>query len=253
MKRKPIYVGICNLKGGCGKSVITTVLASILHYTTDKNVVIIDGDSPQFSISSLRNREIQMVEKSNYYKGLFCKQCERTQKKGYKILESDSLNIMQVAEKYLLKNEHIDVVFFDLPSSMNELILGAVLNFDYVFCPMITDQIVLQSSLTFMNIITKFLEKKEGSHCPLKDIYVFWNMINKRENRSMYNIGNNVIKELKVKKMNSELPETKKYKKEISAIRMNFFRSTLFSPNPTLMKGTGLAEFIQEFRQIIKL
>lgn len=255
MKKKTIYVGICNLKGGCGKSVVTTVLASTLHYTTSANVAVIDGDYPQYSIQAMRERDTKMVTESSYFKEQYYRQYQRIQKKGYAVEKAESENILAVADRYLENGEPVDVMFFDLPGSTNAKgILDTILNLDYIFCPVVTDRIVLQSSLAFIDNVRYFLETFKNSDYPLKDIYFFWNRIDNRESKAIYNVANNMVKELKIKKMKAELLETNKFKKELSAVNKgNFFRSTLFPPNPTLVRGTGLEMFVEEFCRIIKL
>ena len=62
MSKECLLVAISNQKGGVGKSALTVVLASYLHYEKDLNVAIIDCDSPQHKrrhipLSALRQRK----------------------------------------------------------------------------------------------------------------------------------------------------------------------------------------------------
>lgn len=253
MRKKTIYVGIVNLKGGTGKSVLTTVIASILHYTYERTVAIIDGDNPQYSIYTMRERDLKMVESNNYYKNLFKKQFERIQKKAYPVRKSDPKNIIETAETVISQYPDTNIIFFDLSGSTSaEGILSTILNLDYIFCPLMTDRIVMESSFSFVTTIKEWSEQHEGTY-PLKDnIYMFWNKINNRESKMLYNVGNRIMKELGVKKMKSEIPDTSKFKKELSASR-EIFRSTLFPPNKSLLQGVKLEVFIEEFCRIIKI
>ena len=54
---RPKYVAFSTQKGGAGKTTITVLVASYLHYVKDCNVAIIDCDYPQFSASDLRKRD----------------------------------------------------------------------------------------------------------------------------------------------------------------------------------------------------
>lgn len=252
MKRKTIYVGIVNLKGGTGKSVLTTIVASILHYNLGRNIAIIDGDNPQYSIYTMRERDFKMVDTNNYYKNLFRKQYERIQKKAYPVKKSDPKTIIETAESLLQQYPNIEVVFFDLSGSASaEGILSTVLNLDYIFCPLITDRIAMESSFSFISTIIQWTDLHKDTY-PLRDIYMFWNRLDNRENKMIYNIGNRMMDDLKVKRMKSEIPDTNKFKKELSASR-EIFRSTLFPPNKSLLQGTHLDLFIEEFCRIIKI
>lgn len=252
MKKKTVYVGIINLKGGTGKSVVTTVAASLLHFTMDKNVGIVDGDKPQYSIFSMRERDLKMVSDNSYYKELFQKQFGRLQKKAYAVRKSDPKDILTVADKLTEQNHHLDVIFFDLSGNVSaEGILETVLNMDYIFCPIIADRIVLQSSISFITTVTEWLDSHPDSY-PLKDVYVFWNRIDSRENKGVYNIANSMIKKLGIKIMRTEIPDTSRFKKEMSAAR-EVFRSTLFPPNKPLLRGTRMDLFVDELCRIIKI
>lgn len=252
MKKKAIYVGIANLKGGVGKSVITVIIASVLHYLMQKKVAIIDADHPQYSISAMRERDVKMVESNNYYKDLFYRQYNKLAKKAYPVEVADPKNVIEVAEKLTLKYTDLDVVFFDLSGSTNSQgILETILNLDWVFCPLITDRIVLQSSLSFISTINQWLSINKDAY-PLHEPLVFWNKIDKRENKGMYNIANMMLEDLKIRKMKSEIIDTSKFKKELSASK-EVFRSTLFPPNMALLRGTGMEEWAYEFCRIIKI
>ena len=50
MSKEPLFVAVSNQKGGVGKSALTVVLSSYLHFEKNLNVAIIDCDSPQHSL-----------------------------------------------------------------------------------------------------------------------------------------------------------------------------------------------------------
>ncbi len=64
MRKKSVFVAVSNQKGGVGKSTILVAPASLLNYTTDKSVVIVDCDATQRSLYNLRERDKEMVEKN---------------------------------------------------------------------------------------------------------------------------------------------------------------------------------------------
>ena len=63
-KRMAKIIAISNQKGGVGKSTMTVLLASYFHYVRGKTVAVMDCDYPQFSIQTLRDRDVSNVEKS---------------------------------------------------------------------------------------------------------------------------------------------------------------------------------------------
>lgn len=82
MSKECLLVAISNQKGGVGKSALTVVLASYLHYEKDLNVAIIDCDSPQHSLVRMRERDKKAISASPYHQQLVEKQWERTPKEG---------------------------------------------------------------------------------------------------------------------------------------------------------------------------
>ena len=69
-KKEPKYVAFSTQKGGAGKTTLTVLVASYLHYVKGYNVAVIDCDYPQHSIFEMRERDFAMVEKDEYYKGI---------------------------------------------------------------------------------------------------------------------------------------------------------------------------------------
>ena len=57
MKKNPLFVAVSNQKGGVGKSTMLVTLASLLNYSMDKSVAIVDCDSTQRSLFNLRERD----------------------------------------------------------------------------------------------------------------------------------------------------------------------------------------------------
>ena len=60
-------ISICNQKGGVGKSALTTLLASYLHYTLQRDVLVVDCDYPQWSIYNQRSRELEIRFIGSYF------------------------------------------------------------------------------------------------------------------------------------------------------------------------------------------
>ena len=42
MKKNPVFVAMCNQKGGVGKSAMTILLAGYYHYLKGLNVAVVD-------------------------------------------------------------------------------------------------------------------------------------------------------------------------------------------------------------------
>ena len=50
MAKDPIYLAFSTQKGGAGKTTLTVLVASYLHYVRGFNVAVLDCDYPQHAI-----------------------------------------------------------------------------------------------------------------------------------------------------------------------------------------------------------
>ncbi|GHV19396.1 hypothetical protein FACS1894169_16180 [Bacteroidia bacterium] len=137
MSKEPIYVAFSTQKGGAGKTTLTVLAASCLHYEMGYNVAIIDCDFPQHSIHSMRKRDFKMLEDDEFYKGMAYEQFTRLEgKKAYPIVESDTSRAIADAERIVEDYDmDFDIIFFDLPGTMNnrDLILTLAYRFRGIF------------------------------------------------------------------------------------------------------------------------
>ena len=253
MERKSIYVAFSNQKGGVGKSAFTTLAASYLHYAENKNVAVVDCDYPQHSIHAMRERDKGMVNGSDLYKEMMVQQFETIGKKAYPILTVKSEDAVSVANRFVSESSvPIDVVFFDLAGTVNSPdILKSTVSMDYLFCPITSDRLVMKSSLVYASTLQDFL--KQNPAAPLKNIYLFWNMLVKSENRELYDAYTAIISRLNLNLLQTEIPFTVKYKREMTLSSRQVFRSTLFPPDKALLKGSNLDMLMAEVCQIIKI
>jgi cellulose biosynthesis protein BcsQ len=169
------------------------------------------------------------------------------------VLTAKPENALDVANRYVEASlAPIDVTFFDLSGTVSSSgILNSMLNLDYIFCPVTTDRIVMQSSLTFAVTMKDCLSRY--TNVPLKGVYLYWNQLVKTENRDIYESYNAIIEQLNLNVLRTEIPFTIKYKREMSQNSRQIFRSTLFPAGRALIKGTHLDSLVEEICQIINL
>ena len=55
------YVAISTQKGGAGKTTLTVLVASYLHYVKGYNVAVVDCDFPQYSVHDMRKRDLKAI------------------------------------------------------------------------------------------------------------------------------------------------------------------------------------------------
>jgi len=210
MKKNPLFVAVSNQKGGVGKSTMLVTLASLLNYSMDKSVAIVDCDSTQRSLFNLRERDMEMVEKNKKYMVLL----EEQRLRGcriYPIRQAKPENARQVAGE-----------------------LAAKADFD----------IVMDSSFVFAKSVMKFLENRKN--IPLKDVFLFWTKVKKRSNTEVLDNYMALMKKQGLKILDSAIPDLCRYDKELSSRTRTYFRCSLLPPPAGQLKGSGLQELANE-------
>ncbi|WP_368338651.1 ParA family protein, partial [Phocaeicola dorei] len=231
----------------------TVLLASVLHYRKGMRVAVVDCDSPQHSIALMRERDMEGVMKNDDLKVNLYRQYERIRKPAYPVIKSDPEKAMEDLRRYMdEKGETFDIVLFDLPGTLrSEGVVHTVSAMDYIFVPLKADNIVMQSSLQFAKVLEEELIAK--GNCNLKGIRLFWNMVDRRGRKDLYDAWNRVIHRMGLRLLSSHIPNTLRYNREADTVCKGVFRSTLFPPDPRQEKGSGLPELVEEICPAIGL
>lgn len=249
---KEIFVAFATQKGGIGKSTITALVASYLHNVKGYNVAVIDCDDPQHSIHELRKKEMRLIGDSLYFKALACDHFRKIRKNAYPVVESDCVNALDDAERMLVSEDvKPDIVFFDMPGTLrSDGVVKTLSQMDYIFTPMSADRFVVESTIQFVamfrdNLMTTGQAKTKG-------LYLFWTMVDGREKNDLYDLYGDVVAEMGLPILSTRLPDSKKFRRDLSEERKGVFRSTIFPMDTSLLKGSGIREFSEEISSIIK-
>lgn len=251
MKKEPIYLAFSTQKGGAGKTTLTVLIASYLHYVRGYDVAVIDCDYPQHSIAGMRQRDLKMTLEDEYYKYMFYEQVTRLNKKAYPVIESSTEKAIDDADRITEKAD-FDFIFFDLPGTVNSpSVIKALSNMDYIIAPISADRVVLESTLRYMLVVNDVM-KKTGI-TTIKGTYLVWNMVDGREKSELYEVYEQVIAELGFTILKTFLPDSKRFRREQSEIRHTVFRSTIFPADRSLIRGSNLEALADEILSLLKL
>ena len=121
---------------------------------------------------------------------------------------------------------------------------------DYIFVPVSADRFVIESALSFVqlfydNLVTPGLSVT-------KELAFFWTMVDKRERTNLYEVYEGMFASLGYSLINTRLPDSKRFRRELSENRKAVFRSTIFPADPNLLRGSGIKELSDEICEIIK-
>jgi len=253
MNRETLFVSFSTQKGGMGKTAVTVLTASYLHYVKGYHVAIIDCDFPQHSIVKERKRDSIAVMGNDYLKRMAYDQFTKSDIKAYPVRESMAAEAIHDAHALMEKSDRaFDIIFFDLPGTLNgEGIIKTLAAMDYIFTPISADRLVLESTLQYATMLNDhIINMNKGS---LKGLHLFWNMVDGREKTPLYEAYEGAIAELGLPIMKTSLPDSKRFRKEMSGERRSVFRSTLFPPDKVLLKDSCIDELSDEICQIVQL
>ena len=249
---KETFVAFATQKGGVGKSTVTALVANYIHNVMGIDVAVIDCDEPQHSIAGLRDKETALIEKNDSLKAVACEHFRKSGRKGFPIVRSNAVQALDDADSLLSeKGYRPEIVFFDLPGTVNSTgVLNTLANMDYVFSPIAADRVVMESTLRFASRLNDTLIATGKTN--IKGLYLLWNMVDGREKSELYKVYEQVIGELGLKVLNTFLPDSKRFRRELTGEHRALFRSTLFPADGTLVKGSNLKEITEELLSIIK-
>lgn len=251
MKKEPVYLAFSTQKGGAGKTTLTVLEASLLHYVKGYDVAVIDCDYPQHSIAEMRKRDLKMALEDDYYKALAYEQFTRIGKKAYPVIESSTEKAIDDAERITVQAD-FDIVFFDLPGTVNNpSVIRALSNMDYIIAPISADRVVLESTLRYMTVVNDVIRKTGVSN--IKGTYLVWNMVDGREKSELYEVYEQVIADLGLKVLKTFIPNSVRFRKEQSATYKTLLRSTLFPADRSLLKGSNIDALADEVLTLLNL
>lgn len=250
MEKKTLRVAFSTQKGGAGKTTLTVLVASYLHYVRGYNVAVIDCDFPQHSIAEMRERDLQMAMDDEHYKLMAYEQFTALDKKAYVVIESSPENALEDA-KDVIDELQPDYVFFDLPGTINnKAVVRTLSSMDYIIAPISADRVVLESTLQYAITVNDALITT--GQTTIKGIHLLWNLVDGREKTELYTVYEDVIGKLGFPLFKTFLPDSKRFRKEQSVSHKALFRSTLFPADKVLVKGSNLDVLVDELLETLK-
>ena len=195
-----------------GKTTLTVLVASYLHYVKGYNVAVVDCDFPQYSIHDMRKRDLKAVMEDGHYKVMAYEQLKRLKKNPYTIRCSRAEDAIRTAENLTEAQPDLDFVFFDLPGTINNAdVVQTIAKMDYIFTPIIADRVVMESSIKFATVINEQMISTGKSG--IKGIYLVWNMVDGREKTELYKAYDKVCAEFALPILETFLPDSKRFRK----------------------------------------
>jgi cellulose biosynthesis protein BcsQ len=252
MKKETLFVAFSTQKGGMGKTAVTVLTASYRHYLKGYRVAVLDCDYPQHSIVKERKRDESLVISNDYFKRMAFDMYRTGGVKAYHVKGSTAETAVEDAQMMIASSEKpFDVIFFDLPGTLNSKgVVSTLATMDYIFTPVSADRFVLESTLQFATTVKDNLITTGKSN--IKNLFLIWNMVDGRERTELYNAYDSAIAELGLQVMQTVIPDTKRFRREMNMNCRAVFRSTLLPVDKILVKGSNMEDLVDEIITITK-
>jgi len=217
------------------------------------NVAVVDCDYPQHSLMKQKKRDMDVVQATPIYQNLLVEQSTRLGKGAYPFIGSTPATCLTDWKVFEAKaGVQYDIVLFDLPGTMgSDGVIATISALDYLFVPIKADRLVLESTLNFATTLNERLIKPKISN--LQGLYLFWNMVDRRERTLLYDIYQKGFARLGLPCLDSRIPMRSNFAKDLSTSGGPVYRSTLFAPDAAFTEECGFNGLMEEILSILKI
>lgn len=247
--KNPKLISIATQKGGVGKSTLTAIIASLLQYRYGYNVIVVDVDYPQYSLTEIRKSDLETVKKDERLANLASRQFSKLNKGSYPILTCKANEAIDRLNELDLKG--IDYVLLDMPGTINQPgVIELLASLDYIFIPIVADPIVMRAAVTYAVTIRENLLINET--CNIKDVRCFWTRVDGRDKDNPFyaEYTSTIEKEFNIKLMETYIPNRLSFGKEMTASEI--VRSTILPPTQAMASALHLSTFTYELIALCK-
>ena len=250
---EPVFVAFATQKGGAGKSTLTALTASCLHYLDGIEVMVVDCDDRQHSFKDYRDKDLVVTEENPYLKRAMFNFYKKFKGKPYEILLTNPAEAAQVAVDRLEEGADPKVVFFDITGTINDpAIVRLLAVMDYLFVPISTDTADMKSSIRFASHVVN--QMVTTGQTKIKSVNLVWNRIPSKAKTTLCDLIDKYMEELGLHSLDTVLSSSARFFKDGAVSgKTGLFRSTMMPPDRQLLKGSNLPELVREIRETIKV
>ena len=252
MEKEPVYLAFSTQKGGAGKTTLTVLVASYLHYVKGYDVAVVDCDYPQHSIAGMRQRDLKLAMEDNHYKALAYEQFTRLGKKSLSGRgEQHGTGHRRCRAHHGGRRVRPRIL---RPARHGQQSVGdpRLSNMDYIIAPISADRVVLESTLRYMTVVNDVIRKTGVSN--IKGTYLVWNMVDGREKSELYEVYEQVIAELGLHVLKTFIPRQQSVSgASCPQATARCSRSTLFPADRSLLRGSNIEALTDEVLTLLNL
>ena len=204
--RKPIYATIASPCGGAGKTTLTVMLSSYLHYRQGYRVAVVDCTG---QIHCLRQMDIDAIKKSPSLQEKI-KALYSTSKRAYRIEVSAVAHALDKAKELQGKDEELELILFDIPTLLSvENTCELLSRMDFVIFPFTDSILSADRTRRFVEALYELvITTGKGT---IKEVYLLETMVN--DNKEIPSKSKALIDEVGASLMTTRIPYSLEYGK----------------------------------------
>lgn len=230
----PAVIAFATQKGGMGKTTLSVIVASWLHYKRGVKVAILDVDGSQLSVYNQRLREVDLIEADEEMSARFDEQ----NVEPYQILSGTPANVPELLKSLA---DDTQLVLIDMPGSIDvdgyEIAIGKL---DYLVVPMDTSQYAVTTGFSYLTSINQI------GLLPADRCRVIWNRYKPSRDALIADQLEERLNQYGFQCLKSRIPQRDSYQDSGNT-------STLFPMPINYLRNSGLKDLFTEIEQLLSI
>ncbi len=226
----PIVIAFATQKGGMGKTTLSVLVASWLHYMRRIKVALLDVDGSQLSVYNQRLREIESMDDET------TKKLDEQDIDPYAILSGNPSNVPKLLTKL---EPDVKLVLIDMPGNIDvegyDLAIGKL---DYLLVPMETSEYSVTTGFNYLLAI------KQIGLLPTDHCRVVWNKFKPSRDGELADQLEARFAQYGFNCLTSRIPQRDSYQDTVN-------RSTLFAMPKPYLRHSGLKDLFTEIELLL--
>ncbi|MFC5410712.1 ParA family protein [Larkinella bovis] len=228
--QRPTVIAFATQKGGMGKTTLSVLVASWLHYKRGIKVALLDVDSSQLSVYNQRISEHEHMDAETAAK------LDEQDIEPYKILSGGPGDVPLLLSQL---PANVQLVLVDMPGSIDvEGYEVAISKLDYLIVPMETSRYAVTTGFSYLNAI------RELDLVPAERCRVVWNRYKPSRDGEIADQLDQSFAQYGFKSLKSRIPQRDSYQDSTNL-------STLFPMPTSYLRNSGLKELFAEIESLL--
>ncbi|UHG94694.1 ParA family protein [Spirosoma oryzicola] len=230
----PKVIAFATQKGGMGKTTLSVLVASWLHYKRGIKVAILDVDGSQLSVYNQRVRESQQIETDEE----LMTRLNEQDIEPYPILSGYPGDVPALLKE--LPGD-VQLVFIDMPGNIEvDGYETAIKCVDLLIVPMETSEYSVTTGISYLNAI------QEINLLPVDRCRIVWNKYKPSRDGELADLLEGRFKDIDLLCLKSRIPQRDSYQDSAN-------RSTLFPMPTNYLRNSGLKDLFPEIETLVSI